>query len=108
PSDWGGVVTRRAVKEPDDKGGWDIFTTYGSSYAYGNPITMDALAADGGSAWYGWPLSDAYEELRHKWALAPTLEQRKELATEMQKVAWDFVPMVMLGQWDSPTAMRKN
>ena len=108
PSDWGGVITRRAVKEPDDKGGWDIFTTYGSSYAYNNPITMDALAADGDKAWYGWPLNDQYEALRQKWAVASSEAERKELATEMQKIAWDFVPMVMLGQWDSPTAMRKN
>jgi peptide/nickel transport system substrate-binding protein len=108
PSDWGGVVTRRTVKEPDDKGGWDIFTTYGSSYAYGNPITMDALACDGDKAWYGWPLNDQYEALRLKWAMAATDAERQEIAREMQTIAWDFVPMVMLGQWDSPAAMRRN
>ena len=27
-SDWGGVVTRRAVKAPPDQGGWNIFITW--------------------------------------------------------------------------------
>ena len=46
-SDWGGVMTRRASMEPDDKGGWDIFITYGSGYANGNPISLNALAMNG-------------------------------------------------------------
>jgi peptide/nickel transport system substrate-binding protein len=107
-STWGGVVTRRAVPAPDDKGGWDIFVTYGSSYDFGNPITMVALQANGKKGWFGWPENAQYEALRKKWAVVPTLAERQTIAQQMQSIAWDFVPMVLLGQWNQPAAMRKN
>ena len=107
-SNWGGVITRRAVKAPDDKGGWDIFITYGSSYDFGNPITATPLLANGPKAWFGWPENAQYEALRMKWARVATLAEQQAIARQMQAIAWDFVPMVLLGQWVSPTAMRKN
>ncbi|HSU05456.1 MAG TPA: ABC transporter substrate-binding protein, partial [Acetobacteraceae bacterium] len=107
-SDWGGVVTRRAVMEPDDKGGWDVFITWGSGYAFSNPISLNALAANGKKGWYGWPTNDDYEKLRMQWATAPDEEMRKSIAVKMATLGWDFVPEVILGQWVSPTAMRKN
>jgi peptide/nickel transport system substrate-binding protein len=107
-STWGGVVTRRADMAPDDKGGWDIFVTYGSSYDFGNPITMVGLQANGKKGWFGWPENAQYEALRHKWALVSTPAERKKIAEEMQALAWNFVPMALLGQWSQPAAMRKN
>jgi peptide/nickel transport system substrate-binding protein len=108
PSDWGGVVTRRSVMADDDKGGWDLFFTYGSSYSFSNPITLITLAMSGKSGWYGWPSNSDYEALRIKWAFAPTLEDRKAIARQMQQIAWDVVPTVYLGCWDSPSARRTN
>ena len=107
-SDWGGVVTRRASMEPDDKGGWDIFITYGSGYANGNPISLNALAMNGKKGWYGWPTNDEYEKLRLQWAMAPDEASRKAIAVKMAVIGWDFVPEVILGQWVAPAAMRKN
>ncbi len=105
---WGEVVTRRASMAPDDKGGWDIFITYGSGYDWGNPITMVALLCNGKKGWYGWPENAQYETLRKKWALVSTLSERQAIAREMQTIAWNVVPQVMLGQWVSPAAMRTN
>lgn len=107
-STWGGVVTRRASMAPDDKGGWDIFVTYGSSYDFSNPITMVALQANGKKGWFGWPENAQYETLRQKWAMVSTPGERKKIAEKMQAIAWDFVPMVLLGQSNQPAAMRKN
>ncbi|MGH8299958.1 MAG: ABC transporter substrate-binding protein, partial [Steroidobacteraceae bacterium] len=107
-STWGGVVARRAVMAPPDKGGWNIFTTYGSSYDFGNPITMVWLQANGKKGWFGWPENAQYEALRKKWALVSTPAERLAIAKQMQALAWDFVPTVLLGQWVSPVAMRKN
>jgi peptide/nickel transport system substrate-binding protein len=107
-STWGGVVTRRAVEAPDDKGGWDIFITYGSSYDFGNPITATPLLANGKKGWFGWPENAQYEALRMKWARVATLAEQQAIARQMQALAWDFVPMVLLGQWVSPAAMRKT
>ncbi|MER8428568.1 ABC transporter substrate-binding protein, partial [Mesorhizobium sp. M1403] len=36
------------------------------------------------------------------------LEERQALARKMQKVYWDFVGMVQLGQYVQPSARRKS
>jgi peptide/nickel transport system substrate-binding protein len=107
-SDWGGVVTRRAVTKPVSEGGWDIFVTWGSGFAFGNPIALNALAANGDKAWYGWPSNAEYEKLRFEWAKAPDEAARKAIGAKMATLGWDFVPEVILGQWVSPQAWRKN
>jgi len=108
PSDWGGVVTRRAVKSPPDDGGWNIFITWASGHAFDNPIGLSAHAANGDDAWFGWPKDATHEELRDKWAAAPSFEERQAVARQMQQHAWDFVPMAVLGQWTPPVAYRSN
>jgi peptide/nickel transport system substrate-binding protein len=107
-SDWGGVVSRRAVRAPDDQGGWDIFVTADSDYSHSDPIGLATFQANGDKAWYGWPKSDEFEALRAKWADAATLEDRKALARQMQRVFWDFVPTVLLGRSAQPAAYRSN
>jgi peptide/nickel transport system substrate-binding protein len=107
-STWGGVVTRRAVQAPDDQGGWDIFVTGDSDYSHSDPIGLATFQANGTKGWYGWPKSDEFEALRAKWADTETLEERKALARQMQRVFWDFVPTVLLGKYLQPVAYRSN
>lgn len=106
--DWSNVVQRRANKAPPNQGGWNIFITWSGGNAIGNPILLAAHAATGDKAWFGWPSDAKQEELRTKWALAPTLEERKAVARELQANAWTFVPQLYYGQWVQPAAMRKN
>lgn len=108
PSDWGGVVARRANKGPVENGGWSIFITSESSTERSNPVTNPTRSANGENGWYGWPKSDNYEALRAKWADIDALEERKALAREMQRIWWDYVPEVLLGQAVSPIARRKT
>lgn len=108
PSDWGGIVARRGNKGPVESGGWSIFITDDFDYAQGDPITAVFLGAGGDKAWFGWPKNDDFEALRAKWPDAKTLEERKVLAREMQRIWWDFVGDVRLGQIVSPIARRKT
>jgi peptide/nickel transport system substrate-binding protein len=108
PSDWGGLVARRANKGPVEKGGWSIFLTDDANAALSNPISQIFLTASGEKSWYGWPKSNAYEALRAKWEGLETLEERKALARKMQRIWWDFVGDVYLGQIVSPIARRKT
>lgn len=108
PSDWGGLVKRRANKGPVESGGWSIFITDDSNAALNNPTSQIFLSANGEEGWYGWPKSDEYEALRAKWTEVETLEERKALARKMQSVWWDFVGDVLLGQIVSPIARRKE
>jgi peptide/nickel transport system substrate-binding protein len=66
------------------------------------------MAANGTKGWYGWPSNDEYEALRQKWADADTLEERQAIAKEMQRLTWDFVPTVLLGEQLRTAAMRAN
>ncbi|AGS24529.1 ABC transporter substrate-binding protein [Rhizobium etli] len=108
PSDWGGVTTRRAKKDPVENGGWNIFITSESAYSLGNPLGSPFLLANGDNAWYGWPKNDDYEALRAIWASAATHEERKALARKMQRIWWDFVGDLRLGKYISPIAHRKT
>lgn len=110
PSDWGGVAARRANKGLVENGGWNIFMTWDSDYSHGDPIAQGATSfvATGGAAWYGWPKSDEFEALRSKWPDTESVEDRKALARKMQRIWWDFVGSVLLGQIVLPTAHRKS
>jgi peptide/nickel transport system substrate-binding protein len=105
-SDWGGVVTRRAVKAPPDQGGWNIFITWAGGNATSNPIALAAHAATGDKGWFGWPSNAKQEELRNEWASAPTMDARREAARKLQANALDYVHHVQIGQWVAPVAYR--
>ncbi|MER9965115.1 ABC transporter substrate-binding protein [Mesorhizobium sp. M0045] len=109
PSDWGGVVARRANKGPVESGGWSIFITDASDFSFGDPIVSSSyLAANGVEGWFGWVKNDEYQALLAKWLDVETIEERKALARKMQQLWWDFVGIVFLGQVVSPIARRKT
>jgi peptide/nickel transport system substrate-binding protein len=108
PSDWGGVVTRRANKGPVETGGWSILITSVTGSTLADPIGTPWLGADGDKGFIGWPKSDEYEALRAQWADTATLAERQALARKMQRIWWDFVPQVVLGHSVSPIARRKT
>src|SRR3546814_19076824 len=51
--DWSTVTSRRAVKEPLDKGGWSIFTTWWIRGAIAHPGTTPSTDAGCGNGWVG-------------------------------------------------------
>ncbi|RUU37654.1 ABC transporter substrate-binding protein [Mesorhizobium sp. M6A.T.Ce.TU.002.03.1.1] len=106
-SDLGGLVARRLNKGPAESGGWNMFVTDDTAKALGDPISGVFLTANGEEGWYGWPKNDEYEALRAKWPDVETLVERKALARKMQRIWWDFVGDVYLGQFVSPAAHSK-
>lgn len=108
PSDWGGIIVRRANKGPVENGGWSIFITSDPEFSRASPLSTPLLLASGDSAWFGWPKNDEYEALRTKWVDVEALDERKMLARKMQGVWWDFVGDIALGQVVSPIARRKT
>src|SRR5205807_2223600 len=107
-SDWGGLVNRRAVKKPPAEGGWNVFATASTGLGFSNPIHNPTHAANGGTAWFGWPTNDLQEKLRDQWAAAATLDERKRVARALQSNAWDYVQQIQLGQFYRAAAWRKN
>ena len=106
--DWGALLSRRAVKKPPAEGGWNIFSTTVTGITFSDPIQFTGQAANGDKAWFGWPTNSLQETLREKWATAPTLAARQEVAKELQKNAWEYVPHAVLGQFFRSSAWRRN
>jgi len=106
--DWGTLVTRRASKEPIDKGGYNLFATGWVGADMLDPVLNLPLKANGDNAWFGWPNDDKLETLRAQWLKAPTLDERKKLSAAIQERAFEVVPYLATGQWKPKTAFRKT
>ncbi len=105
--EWGAVVTRRASKEPIDKGGWSIFITNLTSLS--NVFVPANIAIRSGpTAWFGWPDAPKLEELREAWLNAPDEAEQKRLARELQLQSFRDVPHVPTGHFLGPAAFLKN
>ena len=107
-SEWSGVVTRRSVQDAPDKGGWNVFFTWGGGNATANPIALSAHAATGRKAWFGWPENAEVEKLRTEWSAAATLEARRAIAARMNRVMMEYVHDIKTGQWVGPVAYRAD
>src|SRR5579859_4377581 len=77
-NDWGTLITRRASKEPIDKGGWNMFHTWTSAPDMLSPALNGPLRANGAKAWFGWPDDPKLEALIDQWFKAPDLAAQKE------------------------------
>lgn len=109
-TDWGTVVQRRASREPVERGGWNIFhTTWAGPDWFDPPAAVGMRAVGTGpGAWFGWPSSEKMEALRTEWFDAPSLDEQKRIAQEIQVEAFKVVPHVPLGHFLSPSAWRSN
>ena len=108
-NDWGTLITRRASKEPVDKGGWNIFHTWTSAPDMLSPALNGPLRGNGDKAWFGWPDDPKIEALIDDWFKAPDLNAQKALASDIQVEAYTKeIPYVPTGLFQIPTAYRKN
>ena len=106
--EWGTVVSRRASKEPPDKGGWNIFYTYLGGFGNISPGPNIAIRGSGGDSWFGWPTDPDMEALRDQWFAASDLAAQQKICGDMQAHFWQIPSYVPLGMYYQPTAFQKN
>lgn len=106
--DWSTLISRRAKKEPPKEGGWNLFVTWWISADVMHPAVNAGVKGECDKAWFGWYCSEQMEKLRADWVRATDPARRKQLAEEIQKLAYDEVPYVLWGQFVQPTIYRKN
>jgi peptide/nickel transport system substrate-binding protein len=106
--DWQTVVTRRAKKDPSDKGGWSAFHTYAIAADILNPIAANFTVANGDKAWFGWPNDPEMEKLRDAYAKETDPAKSKALAAAVQARALETAQYGWLGMWYGPGASRSN
>jgi peptide/nickel transport system substrate-binding protein len=107
-TDWGTVVARRASREPVEHGGWSTFVTTADGLGLANPIGNNMIRGTGATAWFGWPTNPRLVALREAWLDAPDLAAQRKIADDIQRVVWEEVPYVPVGQWALPIAYRTN
>src|SRR6266481_5533285 len=106
--DWQTLVSRRARKDPPDKGGWNAFLTSSASVDIVDPLANTYINAIGENAWFGWPKDEVLVKLRAAFADETDEAKRKELAIAMQVRVSESPTHAFLGQWYAPIALRKN
>ncbi|MET0219740.1 MAG: ABC transporter substrate-binding protein, partial [Tardiphaga sp.] len=108
-TDWQTVVTRRASQKPIKEGGWNMFFTNWVGADVVNPIGNVSVGGRGkNGGWFGWAEDAKVEELRDKFARATSLDDQKKIAAEIQKVNYDDVVYIPLGQYFAPSVWRKS
>ncbi len=106
--DWGTLVSRRALHNPVDKGGWNSFCTTWGGLQVSNPGGSYPLRGNGKAGWFGWPTNPDIEKLRNAWFDAPDLAAQQKICKQIQADAFREVPFIPVGQWVTPTGHRSN
>jgi peptide/nickel transport system substrate-binding protein len=109
-SEWGTIVKRVSVKEPVDKGGWNVFGTAFATYDMLNPATNRNLRAPGptGYSMPGWASDETIEDLRKAWFAAEDETQRRDLADKIQRRAFEIGLYLPIGQSVARRAFRSS
>ncbi len=107
-TDWGTVGSRRASKEPVDKGGWNIFHTWHAGVDCVNPGVQAAFYTTGDRAWFGWPKSDEVQARIDAWFDAADPAGETAAARDFNKAEMDFATFLPTGFFKGYQAWRKN
>ncbi len=106
--DWASLVSRRARKDAANAGGWSAFVTAWVAEDIQNPLTMAMMNARGDQGWFGWLDDPKLEEIKGRFARAANDAEKKAIAVEAQRHAFEIGTHVPLGQYTVPAAVRSN
>ena len=108
-TDWGTVATRRARKDPPDKGGWNIFHTNANGAQLASPLTSPStITTCDGKNFVGWPCDQKEEDMRMQYVHESDPAKQKALLETMHRELWQYLPYLPLGQFRQPFLWRKN
>jgi peptide/nickel transport system substrate-binding protein len=96
--DWTTLIARRAEKKNPEEGGWHLLLTELISADVFNPAMNFVIDGSCENAWFGWYCSEKMEKLIAEWVRTPDESRRKQLVEEIQKLAYEEVPYVPIGQ----------
>ena len=105
--DWSTLTSRRAKRAPVSDGGWNMFHTWWIGADVIDPMAI-AFSGDPESGWFGWAEDAELETARKAFAIASTLEEKKEHANKVQERLWNIGASGQLGQFFVPVAYRNS
>ncbi|TDR89192.1 ABC transporter substrate-binding protein [Enterovirga rhinocerotis] len=105
--DWQTLVGRRAKQDPVAQGGWNIFHTTWVNVDMINPIANIGMNAKGKvGGWFGWPDVPEIEKLRDAYARELDPAKQKQIAADVQKLAFELGMYYPTGMYRSPIASK--
>lgn len=108
-TDWQTVVTRRAGQKSPKEGGWNMFFTNWVAADIMNPVANASISGKGkNGGWFGWFDDPKMEELRDKFARSTSPDEQKALAADIQKLTYEQVAYIPLGQYTAPSVWRTS
>jgi len=107
-TDFATVAQRRASRAPVERGGWSCFFTGMAVLDMLNPGLHQPLRGGGDRAWFGWPAIPRIEALAGDWLDTADPAAQRAIGAAMQRLAFEAVPYLPLGQYFQPTAFRRT
>jgi peptide/nickel transport system substrate-binding protein len=106
---WGNVVQRQVMKDDPAKGGWNLFTSWGTGSTFHHPLSSIGVPMPcDGKNWSGWPCDEQAEKLREQFLAAPDMAARLAILDTYHRRLMEEQPYALLGQFDPPFVWRKN
>jgi peptide/nickel transport system substrate-binding protein len=106
--DWSTITSRRAKKDPPDKGGWNLFITSQGGPDVASPMANIWFNSACAQANVGWACDQELVKLVDLWAAEPDPAKRHAMIEKIQERAYVSVPYVNAGQYFQPIAFRAN
>lgn len=106
--DWASLITRRTKKDLPENGGWNVFITYWGGADASNPVTYTPLTGNGESGYFGWPTDAEMESLKTKFIESVDLQQRKAIASQIERRALETGVLGPVGEVKAPLVVRRG
>jgi peptide/nickel transport system substrate-binding protein len=103
------LFARRANQGPPSQGGWSISQGAWQDVDILTPAVHGSVNARGKrGAYFGWPEDAEIERMRDAFSRETDPAKQKELATAIQKRAYEVVVYIPTGEWHVPFAFRDS
>jgi peptide/nickel transport system substrate-binding protein len=100
--DWGTVLARRARKE-----GWSMFSVYANGIDMISPLNH-FYVANTCADYPGWSCDQRIPLLLTEFTRAPNQTERRRIAEQIQRIAFELTPALSWGQFTIPAAYRNT
>lgn len=101
-SDFASMMQRRTNRGTPAEGGWNIFPMWSFTFELDNPVGNFFLNADCEKGYVGWYCNPEIQAAKDNWALASDEAAMKTAASQIQSLAADGGPVLLLGKFSSP------
>jgi len=108
PMDWASYLQRRNSQAPVADGGWSVAFGSWNMLDLVSPISNLNLDTAGAEGYAGWSSDPVMAELKDAFAAAESVAEKKQLAEEIQKRAYELVFAIPLGTWSRTAAWGQN